>query len=138
MKNSNDFFPIFSVFNTIAKAVSDGVQNPFGFANQAPLDIIDKGDNYLIKLALAGFSKSDIKIKKSNDYLVVTAEKQEKSSEEEGSFFYKESGEEKIRRTINLPQDADISAITAKMENGVLQIVVQKLKAKEEQEVEIG
>jgi len=138
MKNNDNFFPILSAFDSIAKIISGSVQNPFGFSNQAPLDILDKGDHYLVKINLAGFCKDDVKIKKSSDQLLITAEKKNKNEEETEKFYYKESDDEKVMRKVTLPLDADSSSIKAKMEDGILKIVLQKLKEKQEKEVEIG
>ncbi len=138
MKKNDDFFPVLSMFNSLAKVISQGVQNPFDFTNQATLDIVDKDDHYLVKLNLAGFSKDEVKIKRCYDQLLITAEKKTKQEEETEKFYYKESGDQKVMRKIDLPLDADGSTIKAKMEDGFLKIVLQKLKGKQEEEVEIG
>ncbi len=90
MKKSDNFFPILTVFDNLAKVISEGVQNPFGFSNQTPLDIVEKENHYLVRLSLAGFSKEEVKIKKSGEQLLITAEKQSKKEEDKEKFYYKE------------------------------------------------
>ncbi len=135
MKRSDNFFPVLAMFNNLAKVISEGLQNPFEFTNQSPLDIIEKDNHYLVKLSLAGFSKNEVKIKKSGEQLLITAEKQNKKEEDKEKFYYKESNEEKVMREVNLPLNADTSTIKAKMEDGILKITLQKLKEKPEEEV---
>lgn len=93
-------------------------------------DIYEKDGNYHIEMDVPGFSKDEIKIEMSDDYLIITAEKiNEVNNDENKNYIHKERTYGKYQRSFHL-RDLDSSNINAEFSNGVLKIVVPK---KEEQ-----
>ena len=51
-------------------------------------DVYEKGGNYHIEMDIPGFDKNDISIEVKNDYLTITAEKNNEVSEEDKEKRY--------------------------------------------------
>jgi len=83
--------------------------------------------NYLLELALPGFSKEEITIKFEEDVLTVTAGHQPKEDEQGPKYTWNEFGyKSKYERSFQLPETLDADNIDAKFENGILLITLPK------------
>lgn len=91
-------------------------------------DIIDQGNQYLLRADLPGFNKEDIHIDMDGDRLTISAEHSEENKLENGNYIRRE------RRFGSMSRSFDISAIDAagiqaKYENGVLELTLPKKQA---------
>ncbi len=87
------------------------------------IDIREKDDCYLIDAELSGVPKENVSVDVNDDILTISI----KEEQEEHSYLHRERGVRTASRSVKLIH-ADIEAITAGMENGVLTIEVPKLK----------
>ena len=73
-------------------------------------------------------SDKDIRIDE-NDNLVVSMEKKEEKNEDkkEGRYLRREFSYSKFQQTMVLPENAEKEKIEAKVENGVLNIIIPKM-----------
>ena len=94
----------------------------------APLDVIDEGDRFRVVVDLPGFNKEDISVYVENGDLVIKAERKEEKEEEGRSFVRRERRFGEVYRRISLPSEVDVDRISAKYNNGVLEIVIPKLE----------
>ena len=63
-------------------------------------DIYLKDDNYIMEMDIPGFNKEDVKIEvDDNDYLTITAEKSNESSDDEKEYVRKERCYGKYQRS---------------------------------------
>jgi molecular chaperone IbpA len=103
----------------------DRLMNVRGIATKQsypPYDIIRVDeDNYLLKLAAAGFSREDLEIVVNNGTLVITGEKTEA---DEYKYLHKGIGMRKFTRTFALGEYMEV--VSALMEDGVLHINVKR------------
>lgn len=76
--------------------------------------------NYSISVAVPGLSKEDIKISVKDKLIHISYEEQEKSLD----FV------DKFKRSYSVPEDVEEKLISAKVENGVLEILLPKNKKK--------
>ncbi|MBN2870096.1 MAG: Hsp20/alpha crystallin family protein [Campylobacterales bacterium] len=81
---------------------------------------------YLISIDLPGMDKKDISIETLGNRLMVSGERKEENEIKEGS----KRTYTQFRQSYLLPDDADLSAITATSKNGVLKITVPKSATK--------
>jgi HSP20 family protein len=86
---------------------------------------------YHIDVDLPGVNKEDIKVDLKDGLLTISGERKIKNEVKEEDFYKIETSFGKFSRSFNLPEDADIEHIEAKNENGVLEIVIPKLKKEE-------
>ena len=92
----------------------------------ALVDLVDKGDKYLLRAELPGFEKDDIEILTNKDTITFRAEKKTKKEEKDQQYLHRERTYSSSRRTINFPEEVDPSKIEAKMNNGVLEVTAPK------------
>ncbi|XP_050383897.1 17.4 kDa class III heat shock protein [Argentina anserina] len=100
-------------------------------ASTIPLDILDSAKDYTFYLDVPGLSKSDIQVTVEDDHTLVirgNGKRKREDGEEEGCKYIRleRKGPQKMMRKFRLPENANVAAITAKCENGVLTVVVEK------------
>lgn len=91
-------------------------------------DIKETKDAYLIDVEMPGFKKEDVKISFDEGYLTIEAKKNEEKSEGT-KYICKERRTEMLNRSFYVGNISE-SDIKAKMDNGLLNITVQKPKEK--------
>ena len=89
------------------------------------IDIIENDNEYVLEAELPGILKDEIKINVDNDSLVISVEKTEENNSEDKNFVHKERYVSSMKRRIRLG-DIKNEEITAKLDNGVLSIVLPK------------
>ena len=95
------------------------------------INVIENEKEYELELAAPGLNKDDFKIHLDNEVnLVIHMEKKTETKDEKkkGRFLRREFSYEKFHQSLLLPDDVDIEKIEAKMENGVLNVVLPKIE----------
>ncbi|KAE8656234.1 17.4 kDa class III heat shock protein [Hibiscus syriacus] len=95
-------------------------------------DILDTPKEIIFYLDVPGLSKSDIQVTVEDENTLVIksgGKRKREEVEEEGCKYIRleRKAAQKLMRKFRLPENANLSAITAKCENGVLTVVVEKL-----------
>ncbi|CAE6177901.1 unnamed protein product [Arabidopsis arenosa] len=95
-------------------------------------DIKEKDDALYLRIDMPGLSREDVKLALEQDTLVIRGEgKYEDDGGEEG-----ESGNRKFTSRIGLPEKIyKVDEIKAEMKNGVLKVVIPKMKEQETNDV---
>ena len=91
----------------------------------------DEDDAYYVEVDLPGVSKDDIDITTEDNVLTISGERKLKNETKEEDYYKVESSYGKFSRSFALPEKVDINKIEAKNENGVLEIVIPKVKEEE-------
>ena len=102
--------------------------------NAPAINIIENENEYKVELATPGRTKNDftIKIDDANQLLVSMEKKEEKNEDKkEGRYLRREFSYSKFQQTMVLPENAEKEKIEAKVENGVLNIIIPKKKMNE-------
>ena len=111
------------------------------------MNIMETKDNYKLELCIPGLTKEDVKLSiDAEGNLVVEMVKENKSekkeNKEEMRYLRHEFSVEHFRQTVMLPDDIHKEQISAKVENGILDIVIPKVTVEEKkqaiQTIEIG
>lgn len=92
-------------------------------------NISDGEEAFELSLALPGLDKSDVKIEVNDNYLVVSAHKEQSHEEKNKNWVRTEFVSNSFYRAFELPSNADPDRIQAKMKNGRLDIKVGKDKS---------
>ena len=96
----------------------------------APLsNIVETNTDFRIELSVPGFSKNDIKIKLDGQYLNISGEVENAEEKKEENYVRHEFSRQSFSRSFRLSNWVDSGNITAKYENGVLQLNVPKVDA---------
>ncbi|HHU16734.1 MAG: Hsp20/alpha crystallin family protein [Anaerovoracaceae bacterium] len=92
---------------------------------------------YLIEAELPGVSKDEINVELHDGRLTISVEREEKVDEEKKNYIHKESRYCSMRRSMYLA-DAETKGIKAKLDNGVLSIIVpRQVQAVKPEKIEI-
>jgi HSP20 family protein len=92
----------------------------------ALVDLVEKGDKYVLRAELPGFEKDDIEILTNKDTITFSAEKKSETEEKGQDYLHRERTYSSSRRTINFPQEVDPAKIEATMKDGILEVIAPK------------
>ncbi|WCJ39345.1 17.6 kDa class II heat shock protein [Euphorbia peplus] len=98
-----------------------------------PVDILDTPKEYVFYIDVPGLSKSDIQVNVEDERTLVIksggGKRKREDGEEEGCKYIRleRRTSQKLMRKFRLPENANVAAISAKCESGVLTVVVEKL-----------
>ncbi len=103
------------------------------------MNIMETKDNYKLELCIPGLTKEDVKLSiDAEGNLVVEMVKENKSekkeNKEEMRYLRHEFSVEHFRQTVMLPEDIHKEQISAKVENGILDIVIPKVTGEEKKQ----
>ena len=103
------------------------------------MNIMETKDNYKLELCIPGLTKEDVKLSiDAEGNLVVEMVKENKSekkeNKEEMRYLRHEFSVEHFRQTVMLPEDIHKEQIRAKVENGILDIVIPKVTVDEKKQ----
>ncbi len=110
-------------------------------ATAPAINVLENEHNYEIEVAAPGMNKNDFKVHiDENGNLAIEMEKKidEKSEKKNGHYLRREFSYTKFQQTMVLPDDVERDKISAKVENGVLNVIipkVEKTKAEESKRV---
>lgn len=91
------------------------------------VDVEDNGKEYLIEAEMPGVDKKDINVELNDGKLTISITRDESSETKKKNFIHKERCYNSMSRSIYL-EDSKPDAIKAKLENGVLKIIVPKVE----------
>ena len=115
--------------------------NKSWLSEMPPVNIVDKGGEFDIELAVPGMNKEDFHVTCENGYLTIKAEKEEKKEEKDKNYTRREYNYNSFERSFSLPESVKADQVKAKYENGVLKLSLPKkeeAKAKPKMEVKIS
>ena len=84
---------------------------------------------YHVDADLPGVKKEDIKIDVSDNIITISGERNHKEEVKEDDYHRIETSFGKFERSFTLPKGADTENITASSKDGVLEVVIPKLKS---------
>jgi HSP20 family protein len=96
------------------------------------VDVFQSGDNIVVKATIAGAKNEDIEVVVNGDMLTIKGERRLNENVEYDDYLYRECYWGRFARTIILPVQIDESKVDAKMENGVLTVVLPKTRRTKE------
>lgn len=101
------------------------------------MDIIEHEKEYEILANLPGFRKEHVKISVHDNQLLLEAKCSENKEEKKGTVYRCERYSGSYRRNLLLPENSDLGKITAKMEDGVLRLLIPKKEPSPQKEIVI-
>ena len=96
--------------------------------NLPSANITETPKEFKLELAAPGLERKDFDIEVNNNILTISAEKEEEKKEEKGEYSRKEYSFNSFSRSFTLPENVKEGSIDAKYENGVLKLVLPKMK----------
>lgn len=83
---------------------------------------------YHVEIDLPGVKKEDISIDVKENQIVISGERNFKEERQEKDYYKIESSYGKFQRSFALPENVDVENIEASSQDGVLEVVLPKLK----------
>lgn len=90
------------------------------------VNISETKDAFHLELNAAGLNKEDFKINAENDLLTISYEKKEQTVQTDSKAIRKEFSKQSFKRSFGLDEKVNAEGITAKYENGILQLHLPK------------
>ena len=103
------------IFNTLQRA-------SIPQSNYPPYDILKEDDKYIIRIAIAGFKKSDVDIEIEDNTLTISAKKEDRENDME--FIHKGISEKEFYKSFALAEYVEVKK--ANMISGILVIELEK------------
>lgn len=103
------------------------------------VDILEDDANLYINIEIPDSSKEELNISVSDDRIFsIKGEKKRKNSIEDRTMVRNERLFGAFSRSFSLPENTDIEKISAKYENGVLEVVIPKKEPEKPKEYEVS
>jgi HSP20 family protein len=96
------------------------------------VDVIDSGNEYVVKAELPGLKKENVHIEVAPNELSITARADVETEEKGKTYVHRERAFSTFRRRIGFGQSIDTEKASASMAEGVLEIKLPKLEPKTE------
>ena len=107
------------------------------FSGFGRMDMKENDKEYELKVDLPGMEKSEIKMTVENNGLVIEGERKSEKKNKKDKCHFTERHYGSFRREISLPKNANVEAISAVYENGVLDVTIPKKEEASEQKKQI-
>jgi HSP20 family protein len=115
-----DFFAPVSQGASPARWAEDGTISP-------RVNVSEDEKSFQIQAELPGAKKEDVKVSIDNQRVTIEAETRQEEQKREGeNMLYAERSTRKFVRSFMLPADVDDSTAEARLENGVLTLILPK------------
>ena len=127
-RRNQDFMP--TLFNELMNWNDTNYSTP-------RMNIMETKDNYKLELCIPGLTKDDVKLSidtEGNLVVEMTKETKNEKKNEEMRYLRHEFSVEHFRQTVMLPEDIHKEQISAKVENGILDIVIPKVTVDEKKQ----
>lgn len=133
-----------SLHTAMDRLFSDFVASPLQEVGEVsrtwylPVDVIDQGDSFQVKAAVAGFKPEDVEVTFHDGLLNISAQRKQESESKQGNYLRRELNVGSYARSVQLPGDIDSNAIKASFDNGVLTIDLPKSPTVQPRKIPIG
>jgi HSP20 family protein len=94
------------------------------------VDVIDSGNEYVVKAELPGLKKENVQIEVGTNELLITARSDVETEEKGKTYLHRERAFSTFRRRIGFGESIDTEKVSANMAEGILEIKLPKLKPK--------
>ena len=102
------------------------------------VDVVDRESEVCVRAELPGYAKKDIEVSVNDGSVTIKASRESDEKEEKGDYFRQEISRGYVSRTVSLPVEVDGEKATARLSDGVLEVVIPKVEKAKRQKVEIA
>ncbi len=114
-------------------------ENDRGYGTAPNFEVNEEKDSFRLCVDLPGVRQEDVQMQALGNQLMITAERKEEPTRQEGRDTGRRSrGSMKFQRIFTLPESIDINQIRAGLEHGVLEIHVPKSPEASPRQIQIA
>jgi HSP20 family protein len=125
------------LFNTAFDAPS-GSSGPVTRRWVPAMDLVESGDQFVLRADLPGMSEEDIQIELEDGTLTVSGERKAEHEQREEGFHRVERSFGAFSRSLTLPKGIDGDAVSASFDRGVLEIRIPKPEERKPRRISIA
>ena len=103
-----------------------------------PVDLVEAEDHFVLKADLPGLSEDDVNVEVQDGTLAISGERHAEHESHERGWYRIERSFGSFNRSLTLPDGVDADAISARFENGVLEVRIPKPEERKPRRVEIS
>lgn len=103
-----------------------------------PMDLVESGDQYVLRADLPGLSDGDVNIQLEDNVLTISGERNARHENKEEGYYRLERAFGGFSRSLTLPDGVDPDQIDAHFDRGVLEIRIPKPEQKKPKTVQIN
>ena len=95
------------------------------------INVLENENEYEVELAAPGLTKEDFRVhvdEQNNLHIEMEKKTENKEGKKHGRYLRREFSYEKFQQTLLLPDDVDAEKIEAKVEHGVLNVLLPKMQ----------
>lgn len=123
----------------VERLFDEMIHRPWGFCREIrgwnpSVDLYETADAFVLEADLPGVKPEDVKVEAENGDLVLQGWRTIEKSETDGQFHTMERSSGNFLRRIKLPESIDKEAIQAEFRDGVLRVILPKVKEKKKGE----
>jgi HSP20 family protein len=122
------------LFNT---AFDSGPSGPAMRRWVPAMDLVESGEEFVLRADLPGMSEEDIEIELEDGTLTVSGERKAEHEAREEGFHRVERSFGAFSRSLTLPKGVDADAVSASFDRGVLEIRIPKPEARKPRRISI-
>jgi HSP20 family protein len=102
------------------------------------MDLVETGDELVLKADLPGLSKDEVQIEIKDGVLTVSGERRAEHEEKSEGYYRVERSFGRFSRSLTLPKGVEADSVAADFEDGVLEIRIPKPEERKPHRVEIA
>jgi HSP20 family protein len=102
------------------------------------VDVREDNDHIYVDVELPGFKKEEVDITLENQTLTICAHRQEKKQEQEGNYLLNERRYNRFERSFTLPPTVDEKKVDAKLNDGMLSIMLNKREESKPRKISVA
>jgi HSP20 family protein len=125
-----------SIFDDFFNRAFEEESSEDNFRSMA-MDIVEHEKEFELLANLPGFKKENVKISVHDNQLMIEAKCEQSKEETKGTVYRCERYSGSYRRNLLLPENSDLAKISAKMEDGVLKLIIPKKEPSPQKEIVI-
>src|SRR6185312_14979001 len=108
-------------------SLEDWLKAESEFLTPVRVDISETASDLILKAAVPGFSENNLEVVAEPDHLFITGKLETQNEDKKNKkIIYSESIASEIFRIVNLPVPIDSAKVTAELQNGILEVTMQK------------
>jgi HSP20 family protein len=102
------------------------------------MDLVEEGDEYVLKADLPGLSEKDVNIELEDNVLTISGERKSEHEERKEGYYRVERASGSFSRSLTLPEGVDPEGVRASFHNGVLEVRIPKPEQRKPRKVTIS
>ena len=126
------------LFNTFFDAPAPGNGLSVGRRWIPAMDLVEDGDEYVLRADLPGLSEKDVNIELEDNVLTISGERKSEHEERKEGYYRVERASGSFSRSLTLPEGVDPERVRASFEQGVLEVRVPKPEQRKPRKVTIA